>query len=182
MASFIPGPGVGGKLKKLIKFSIVDDIDYDRLHLKRILEQSVGFTCASMHASTAEALDLIPKVNPHLAFLDVRMPGMNGLECTRRLKILMPQLKIIIVSGLLDVETMNESLQAPGRGARQAASNVQRPTSNIQHPTKGTGPGLRARGFADHILDALRPGFPWFETEQLFGGFQIEMETLARLA
>ena len=40
------------------------------------------------------------------------MPGINGLECTRRLKILMPQLKIIIVTGLLDIETMNESLRA----------------------------------------------------------------------
>ncbi len=108
----IPEHGVLPKLKKLIKISIVDDYEYERLVLKRILEQSVGFTCASMHASASDALDVIPKVNPHLAFLDVRMPGMNGLECTRRLKILMPQLKIIIVTGLLDAETMNESLRA----------------------------------------------------------------------
>jgi CheY-like chemotaxis protein len=47
-----------------------------------------------LHASAAEAIDLIAKVNPLLAFLDVRMPGMNGLECTRRLKVLVPQLKI----------------------------------------------------------------------------------------
>src|SRR6266496_6371326 len=116
MASFIPGIAGHGvrekKLKKLIKVSIVDDDEYDRLLLKQILEKSLGFTCASMHASGAEALDRIPKINPHLAFLDVRMPGMNGLECTRRLKTLMPQLKLIIVTGLLGVETMNESLRA----------------------------------------------------------------------
>ncbi len=112
MASFIPGIGTARKLKKLIRVSIVDDNIDDRLLLRRILEQSVGFSCASMHASAAEALDRIPKINPHLAFLDVRMPGMSGLECTRRLKILMPQLKVIIVTGLLDVETMNESLRA----------------------------------------------------------------------
>ena len=106
MASFIPGIAGHGvrekKLKRLIKVSIVDDYEYERLVLKRILEQSVGFTCVSLHISTVEAIDQIPKVNPHLAFLDVRMPGMNGLECTRRLEILMPQLKIIIVTGLLD--------------------------------------------------------------------------------
>jgi DNA-binding NarL/FixJ family response regulator len=105
---------VGAQLKKLIKVSIVDDDEYDRLLLKRILEKSAGFACASMHASGAEALDLIPKLNPLLAFLDVRMPGMNGVECTRRLKLLMPRLKIIIVTGLLDVATMNESLRAGG--------------------------------------------------------------------
>jgi DNA-binding NarL/FixJ family response regulator len=116
MASFIPGIAGHGvrekRLKRLIKVSIVDDNEYDGLSLKRILEQSVGFTCVSLHVSAVEAIDLIPKVNPHLAFLDVRMPGMNGLECTRRLKILMPQLKIVIVSGLLDAETMNQSLRA----------------------------------------------------------------------
>src|SRR6267378_8225819 len=98
MASFIPGiagHGVRGKkLKRLIKVSIVDDEEYERLLLKRILEQSVGFTCVSVHSSAVEAIDRIPKVNPHLAFLDVKMPGMSGLECTRRLKLLMPHLKI----------------------------------------------------------------------------------------
>src|SRR5947207_10420010 len=112
MAAFVAGAGVDCKLKKLIRVLIVDDNDYDRLQLRRILEQSVGLTCASLHVSAAEALDRIPKINPHLAFLDVRMPGMNGLECTRRLKMLMTQLKIIIVTGLLDLDTLNESLRA----------------------------------------------------------------------
>ena len=65
MASFIPGIAGNGvrekRLKKLFKVSIVDDVEYERLLLKRIWEQSIGFTCASMHASAVEAIDLIPQ-------------------------------------------------------------------------------------------------------------------------
>jgi len=150
MASFIPGiagHGVRGKkLKKLIKVSIVDDNDYDRLLLKRILEQSVGFTCASLHASAIEAIDLIPKVNPHLAFLDVRMPGMNGLECTRRLKILTPQLKIIIVTGLLDVETMNESLRAGADNYLTKPVVVEQCIAMLLHTVSHRGPEAEKPG------------------------------------
>ena len=40
------------------------------------------------------------------------MPGMSGIECARRLKVAMPQLKIIVVSGLQDEDSMDKSLDA----------------------------------------------------------------------
>ncbi len=112
MASRVCNSGFGCKQKQLIKVSIVDDEEVDRLLLERILEESAGFTCASMHSSSGEALHLIPKLDPNLVFVDIRMPGMDGLECTRRLKVLMPRLKVIIVTGMLDVDTMNKSFEA----------------------------------------------------------------------
>ena len=75
-----------------------------------------------------------------------------------------------------------ESIKAGWRIRRAETDCIRFRTFNFQRPTKGAGPGLRARGFADHTFDSLRPGVLRFETEQLFGGFQIEMETLARLA
>ena len=106
----------GNDHKYPIKVSIVDDEENDRLLLVRIVQKSAEFACASLHASSAEALDLIPKVNPHLVLLDIRMPGMDGHECTRRLKVIMVRLKIIIVTGLLDIDTMTKSLQAGADG------------------------------------------------------------------
>src|SRR5437867_3319226 len=101
-----------GRPKELIKTSIIDDDDCDRLIMKRILGKAPGFTCASTHATANEALNRMPSVNPHLVCIDIRMPDMNGLECTRRLKSAMPQSKIIIVNWLLEPSAMDKSLAA----------------------------------------------------------------------
>jgi DNA-binding NarL/FixJ family response regulator len=164
MASFVPDIGTARKLKKLIRVSIVDDNVDDRLLLKRILEQSVGFSCVSMHDSGAEALDRIPKLNPHLAFLDVRMPGMSGLECTRRLKTLMPQLKVIIVTGALDVETMNESLRVGADNYLTKPLVADQCVAMLLHTLRTAIPAAKntgqagAAGISSH--DVARPGVP----------------------
>src|SRR6266700_4935824 len=112
MASYLTENTTGDKAKQPIKVSIVDDDKLDRLLLNHILEELPEFRCVSVHASADEAVDQIPKVNPDLVFLDIRMPGMDGLGCARRLKTLMPRLKIIMVTGLGDAGTMNKSLHA----------------------------------------------------------------------
>jgi len=101
-----------GKPKEPIKASIVDDDKYDRLRLTRILENSGECTCASSHATANEALTRLPGVNPHVVFMDIRLPGMDGIECTRRLKEVMPGLKIVMVSGLLETDAMDKSWAA----------------------------------------------------------------------
>ena len=80
--------------------------------LRQALEKSGEFVCAGSYRSANEALAEIPKILPQVVLMDIRMPGMGGLECTRRLKAIRPQSKIIIVTVLLDTESMNKSIQA----------------------------------------------------------------------
>ena len=56
-----------------------------------------------------QALDLIAKENPDLAMLDVRMEEMNGIDVLRELRKTNPSLKIIMVSGVEDEETIKEA-------------------------------------------------------------------------
>jgi DNA-binding NarL/FixJ family response regulator len=95
---------------------IVDDDEHDLHMLRRAVEQSGEFVCVGAYLSADEALAEIPKARPHVVLMDIRMAGMDGHECTRRLKVILAQVKVIIVTGLLDVETMNKSLRAGADG------------------------------------------------------------------
>src|SRR5687768_11835753 len=74
-------------------------------------------------------------------------------------------------------------LVRPRRARSPKRSKIEHPTSDIDDLAVSAGLTLpRSGNSADHLFYALRPGFLRLETEQLFGGFQIEMETLERLA
>ena len=51
--------------------------------LIQALEKSGEFVVVGGYRSAYEALAEIPKVRPHVVLLDIRMPGMDGIECAR---------------------------------------------------------------------------------------------------
>jgi two-component system response regulator AlgR len=67
---------------------IADDEFPARERLQRLLEELAGFSVSAACATGAEALDLIGKLKPDIALLDIRMPGMTGLEVARHLSAL----------------------------------------------------------------------------------------------
>ena len=71
---------------------------------------------AGAYRSAEEALVEIPKIRPHVVLMDIRLPGMDGGECARRLRIIVPRLKIVFVTGLLDLDTINKTLQTGADG------------------------------------------------------------------
>ena len=94
------------------KVAIVDDDENDLRMIRQAVEKTAEFLCVGAYRSANAALADIPKILPHVVLMDIRLPGMDGHECARRLKVIMVQLRIIIVTGLLDIDTVNKSLQA----------------------------------------------------------------------
>jgi signal transduction histidine kinase/DNA-binding response OmpR family regulator len=78
-----PPIGYRGPRRRLL---VVDDVAINRSVLVELL-QPLGFELREA-ASGTEALALMPTFQPQLVFLDLRMPGMDGLELTRRLRAL----------------------------------------------------------------------------------------------
>ncbi len=80
---------------------IVDDQPAFRRQLRRLLAHA-GMIVVGEAGDIAEAEEQVKALHPDLAVVDVVLPGLNGLEGTRRLKALSPDLRVILVSAHLD--------------------------------------------------------------------------------
>jgi DNA-binding NarL/FixJ family response regulator len=76
----------------------VDDQEIFRAVAREVIDSTPGFHPALEAASGEEALELLPESNPALALVDVRMPGMDGIETARRLIAAAPDLVVVLVS------------------------------------------------------------------------------------
>src|SRR5450756_2971703 len=81
-----------------ISVSIVEDDPGVRSTLAKLINSSPGYRCVSQHASAENALEEIPKLKPDVTLMDINLPGLNGVECVRRLKPLLPATQVITVS------------------------------------------------------------------------------------
>lgn len=76
----------------------VDDQAVFRSVAREVIEATPGFEPAGEAASGEEAIELVARVQPQLVLVDVRMPGMNGVETARRLSAAHPELVIVLIS------------------------------------------------------------------------------------
>jgi DNA-binding NarL/FixJ family response regulator len=100
----------------IISVSIVEDDPEVRASLARLIDSSPGYRCASRHASGEEALAQIPKVRPHVVLMDINLTGLNGVECVRRLKPLLAETQIIMLTVYQNTEHIFNALAAGAAG------------------------------------------------------------------
>jgi two-component system, NarL family, response regulator LiaR len=92
--------------------AIVDDESDIHLTINFILETSEDFVFAGSYLTGVAALQGILANPPDLVLMDIRLPDVSGIECTRRLSLALPALKIVMISALDDRQTVAEALQA----------------------------------------------------------------------
>jgi len=91
---------------------IVDDEPVVRLLFKKTLEE-LGHNVIAVGASS-EGLEAVKKQDFDLVFLDLKMPGMDGAELFRQIKIIKPALPVTIITGYPDSNMMMRALaQSP---------------------------------------------------------------------
>jgi DNA-binding NarL/FixJ family response regulator len=92
----------------------------DRKELSRqwagIIETFDDLKCVGTCASAEEALEIIPRINPDVILMDIRLPLMSGIECTSRLKEMLPATPIVILTVLDDDELIFRALEAGADG------------------------------------------------------------------
>jgi DNA-binding NarL/FixJ family response regulator len=99
-----------------ITVSIVEDNDQLRGTLARVLSRAEGFQCLAQYANAEAALAALPQERPNVVLMDINLPGMNGVECVRRLKQLSPQTQAIMLTVYEDTENIFNALAAGAAG------------------------------------------------------------------
>lgn len=100
----------------MIRVLIVDDHSLVRLGVKRLLEDVSGFKVVGEASSGEEAIKFLRETPADVVLLDVKMPGIGGLEATRRILRVDPDIKIIAVTAFHDDPFPSRMLQAGASG------------------------------------------------------------------
>ena len=95
---------------------IADDHALVRAGIRALLEKVTEVEVVAEAADGREALDLIRKHQPDVVLMDISMPGINGLEATRRLGKTEPATRTIILSMHASEEYVWQALRAGARG------------------------------------------------------------------
>jgi len=99
-----------------ITVSIVEDQEPLRNTLARVISRAEDFLCVSHYGSAEEALKDLPNVKPQVVLMDINLPGMNGVECVRQLKQLLPGTQVMMLTVYEDTENIFNALAAGASG------------------------------------------------------------------
>src|SRR5215472_2843691 len=99
-----------------VRVALVEDQEDLCRSWVQIIESFDGFECACTCPSAEEAVQTIPEIRPDAILMDIRLPRMSGIECTSRLKDLLPMTPVVILTVLDDDELIFRALQAGADG------------------------------------------------------------------
>ncbi len=99
-----------------IRVSIVEDGDRSRRSLVGLLNGAPGFQVVSAHPSAEAALQALPLDRCDVVLMDLSLPGLDGIFCTRELKQRRPEVQILILTVHTDQDRIFESLKAGASG------------------------------------------------------------------
>lgn len=102
--------------KPPIRIVLVEDKADFRENWSRLINSLADFQCVRACMSGEEALRFVPLDRPDVVLMDIFLPRMSGIECVRRLKELLPDLRIVMLTVVDDEEVLFSALKAGADG------------------------------------------------------------------
>jgi DNA-binding NarL/FixJ family response regulator len=100
----------------LIQVAIVEDDAEIRANLIHQIERSTFCRLLANFSNGEAALAELPALKPNVVLMDINLPGVDGIECVRRLKTKMPQTQFIMLTVYEDANRLFKSLIAGASG------------------------------------------------------------------
>jgi DNA-binding NarL/FixJ family response regulator len=119
---------------------IVEDDRGLRDQIRRILETAEDIRCLGAFPSAEEALPQILEKNPDVVLMDIKLPGMSGIQCVAEIKKTRPGMQIIMVTIYEDSERIFRALKAGANGYLVKSSPPEQLLEAIRDAYKGGAP------------------------------------------
>ncbi len=99
-----------------IKILLADDHRFFRDGVRSLLESVAGFEVVGEAGNGEQAVSQAALLKPDVILMDVQMPGLNGVEATRRIIATQPQMAVLMVTMFEDTDLVVAAMRAGARG------------------------------------------------------------------
>lgn len=121
----------------MIRVLIADDQELIRQSLSFVLDAQADITMVGTASNGREAIELVRKEKPDVVLMDIRMPEVDGVECTRLIKAAYPQIKVIILTTFDDDEYVFGALRYGASGYLLKGVSVSELANAVREVVRG---------------------------------------------
>ena len=100
----------------MIRVALVDDQAIVRAGLARILSPTDGFEVVAECVGGHEAVERLPALRPDVILMDIRMPGLDGIAATARLRSAVPHSPVLVLTTFGEDEVLWGAIEAGAAG------------------------------------------------------------------
>ena len=146
--------------KSRIKVMPVDDHPVVLEGVRACLRGYNQFEVVGLASSGEDALAKSKKLSPDVILMDIAMPGMNGLEATRRLLEAHPKVRVLIFAGREDNDAVGEMIQCGARGCIRKSASTEELVAALERVSGGEtffSPDVAQTFFDDYVRRGGKP-------------------------
>ena len=119
-------------MSEAVRVMVVDDQGLVREGLMTLLDAAAGIEPVAVAADGEEAVGLAARHHPDVVLMDLRMPRMDGVEATRRIRAARPETEIVVLTTHADEASILDAMAAGARGYLTKDAGIAEITRAVQ--------------------------------------------------